>query len=292
TGGARSIFAFLYVLCVTAACVLLSRTRGLAIAAVSSMLYTGIVVGRTVLPLSMFFDAPPGATTLEMLTMFLNAVTFLVVAIVAGGLGERYRATRQELETQQKDLRDLQAFKDLVFQSVGTGLIALDREHRITAFNRAAEEIIGVAASEAIGCRWSALVGATVPLASIEMAIDRNPLASLTGAIEVLTSPLTAEDARERLSQIVARESERLNHIIKNFLEYARPAPLSIATFDVAAAAEEVLLLLEHRASPGSLKVIREFATSVLWPVDAQQFRQILWNLCLNAVEAMPEGGV
>ena len=368
TGGARSIFAFLYVLCVTAACVLLSRTRGLAIAAVSSMLYTGIVVGRTVLPLSMFFDAPPGATTLEMLTMFLNAVTFLVVAIVAGGLGERYRATRQELETQQKDLRDLQAFKDLVFQSVGTGLIALDREHRITAFNRAAEEIIGVAASEAIGRRWSALVGTTVPLASIEMAIDgnprvstrhetglrradgttvpvrmtfsalrsgegerlglisacedlsairemetrmrqadrlatvgrmaaniaheiRNPLASLTGAIEVLTSPLTAEDARERLSQIVARESERLNHIIKNFLEYARPAPLSIATFDVAAAAEEVLLLLEHRASPGSLKVVREFAPSIPWPVDAQQFRQILWNLCLNAVEAMPDGG-
>src|SRR5206468_886227 len=77
TGGARSIFAFLYVLCVTSACVLLSRTRGLAIAAVSSVLYTGIVVGRTVLPLSMFFDAPPGATTLEMLTMFLNAVTFL-----------------------------------------------------------------------------------------------------------------------------------------------------------------------------------------------------------------------
>ena len=56
-------------------------------------------------------------------------------------------------------------------------------------------------------------------------------------------------------------------------------------------AAEEVLLLLEHRASPGSLKVMREFAPSVLWPVDAQQFRQILWNLCLNAVEAMPEGG-
>jgi len=119
----------------------------------------------------------------------------------------------------------------------------------------------------------------------------RNPLASLTGAIEVLTSPLTADDARERLSQIVARESERLNHIIKNFLEYARPAPLSIAAFDVAVAAEEVLLLLEHRASPGSLKVIREFAPSIPWPVDAQQFRQILWNLCLNAVEAMPDGG-
>jgi two-component system, NtrC family, sensor histidine kinase PilS len=368
TGGARSIFTFLYVLSVTAACVMLSRTRGLAIAAVCSLLYTGIVTARTVLPLTVFFDAPQETTALELVTMFLNAATLLVVAIIAGGLGERYRATRQELETRQKDLRDLQAFKDLIFQSAGTGLIALDRDHRITAFNRAAEEITGVPVARAIGQSWPTLMGATVPLASIEATIDgnprtpmrhetalrrpdgstvpvrmtfsalrsgegerlglitacedlsairamesrmrqadrlatvgrmaaniaheiRNPLASLTGAIEVLTSPHTAEDARERLSQIVARESERLNHIIKNFLEYARPAPLSIATFDVAAAAEEVLLLLEHRASPGSLKVMREFAPSVLWPVDAQQFRQILWNLCLNAVEAMPEGG-
>jgi two-component system sensor histidine kinase PilS (NtrC family) len=368
TGGARSIFAFLYVLSVTAACVMLSRTRGLAIAALSSVLYTGIVVVRTVLPLMVFFDAPQETTALELVTMFLNAATLLVVAIVAGGLGERYRATRQELETRQKDLRDLQAFKDLIFQSAGTGLIALDRAHRITAFNRAAEEITGVTAARAIGDDWTTLVGAAAPLTAIEVTIDsnpraslrhetalrrpdgstvpvqmtfsalrsgegerlgliaacedlsairamesrmrqadrlatvgrmaaniaheiRNPLASLTGAIEVLTSPHTAEDARERLSQIVARESERLNHIIKNFLEYARPAPLSIAIFDVAAAAEEVLLLLEHRASPGSLKVMREFPPSVLWPVDPQQFRQILWNLCLNAVEAMPEGG-
>ena len=368
TGGARSIFAFMYVLSVTAACVMLSRTRGLAIAGMSSVLYTGIVVARTVLPLAAFLDPPQETTALELVTMFLNAATLLVVAIVAGGLGERYRATRQELETRQRDLRDLQAFKDLIFQSAGTGLIALDRAHRITAFNGAAEEITGVPSAQAIGCSWSALLGASVPLASIEATIDgnprasmrhetalrrpdgstvpvrmtfsalrsgggerlglisacedlsairamesrmrqadrlatvgrmaaniaheiRNPLASLTGAIEVLTSPHTAEDSRERLSQIVARESERLNHIIKNFLEYARPAPLSITTFDVAAAAEEVLLLLEHRASPGSLKVIREFPPSLLWPVDGQQFRQILWNLCLNAVEAMPEGG-
>jgi two-component system, NtrC family, sensor histidine kinase PilS len=368
TGGPRSIFTFLYVLGVTATCVLLSRTRGLAIAAVSIALYTGIVLVRTVLPLIQFFDAPQETTALEVVTMFLNAATLLVVAILAGGLGEQYRATRQELETRQKDLRDLQAFKDLVFQSVGTGLIALDLEHRVTAFNHAAEEITGVAAPHAIGQAWSSLIGSVIPLEPIESVIAanprastrheavlrrpdgtsvpvrmtfsalrsgegerlglisacedlsairemesrmrqadrlatvgrmaaniaheiRNPLASLTGAIEVLTSPLTADDARERLSQIVAHESERLNHIIKNFLEYARPAPLSIATFDVAAAAEEVLLLLEHRTSSGSLKVIREFVPSIPWAVDAQQFRQILWNLCLNAVEAMPEGG-
>jgi len=366
TGGARSVFAFLYVLCVTTACVMLSRTRGLAIAGASSLLYAGIVLGRTVLPLNVFFEAPSETTAFELLTMFLNAATFLIVAIVAGGLAERYHTARRELETRQRDLRDLQAFQDLVFQCVGTGLIAVDRRHRVTAFNRAAEEITGVARVEAIGRAWSALIGAAMPLDAIEAAIDRNPrasvwrettlrrpdgttvplrmtfsalrsgegerlglisacedlsairemearmrqadrlatlgrmaaniaheirnpLASLTGAIEVLTSPLAADDTRERLSQIVARESERLNHIIKNFLEYTRPAPLSITAMDVSAAIEEVLVLLEHRA--GTLKSVRDFEPGIRWGVDAQQFRQVLWNLCLNALEAMPEGG-
>jgi hypothetical protein len=52
TGGPRSIFAFLYVLSVTAACVLLSRVGGLTIAAASSVFYTALVFGRTVFPLT------------------------------------------------------------------------------------------------------------------------------------------------------------------------------------------------------------------------------------------------
>lgn len=368
TGGARSIFAFLYVLSVTASCVLLSRTGGLAMAAVASVLYTGVVLGRTVFPTSVFFEAPGETTALELLTMFMNAGTFLVVAIVAGGLAEQFRTTRRELEKGRRDLLDLQVFKDLVFQSVGTGLIALDLEHRVTALNRAAEEMTGRAASGVIGQSWSALFGGAIALDAVAAAIDanprgaslhetslrrpdgatapvrvtfsalragdgarlgligacedlsairrlearmrqadrlatlgrmaaniaheiRNPLASLTGAIEVLTAAPTASDARERLSQIVTRESERLNQIIKNFLEYARPAPLILETVNVADTLEEVLVLLEHRSKPGSLKIVREFAPPVVWRVDPQQFKQVVWNLCLNAVDAMPEGG-
>src|SRR5262249_59134460 len=82
TGGARSMFAFLYVLSVTAACMMLSRTRGLAIAAISSVLYTGVVVARTVLPLTLFLEPPQETTALELVTMFLNAATLLVFAIV------------------------------------------------------------------------------------------------------------------------------------------------------------------------------------------------------------------
>ena len=58
----------------------------------------------------------------------------------------------------------------------------------------------------------------------------------------------------------------------------APPAPLHVR-------------LLEHRARPGSLKIVREFGPPVVWRVDPQQFKQVVWNLCLNAVDAMPEGG-
>jgi len=366
TGGARSIFAFLYVLSVTAACLLLSRTGGLTIAAASSALYTGLVFGRTIFPMTAFFEAPAESTALEVITIFMNAGTFLVVAIVAGGLAERFRSTQQELETNQADLRDLEAFTNLIFESVGTGLIALDREHRVTALNRAAEQITGVAAAAVMGRPWSVL-GGGVPLAVIESEIEssgrgsawrevtlrrgdgedipvrmtfsalragdgrgigliaacedlsairamearmraadrlaslgrmaaniaheiRNPLAALSGAVEVMAAG-AADDTRERLGQIVLKETGRLNEIIREFLEYARPAPLSPTPVNVAEAVDEVLLLLEHQAPAGTLKAVREFPPALSWTVDRQQFRQAVWNLCLNAVQAMPEGG-
>jgi two-component system sensor histidine kinase PilS (NtrC family) len=119
----------------------------------------------------------------------------------------------------------------------------------------------------------------------------RNPLASLTGAIEALTGGGASDEERERLNQIVARESARLNRLISDFLGYARPAPLALGRVDVAEALEEVLLLLEHRDLPPGLKVVREFPVSLIWRADTQQLREALWNLCLNAVEAMPDGG-
>ena len=366
TGGGRSIFAFLYVLSVTAACVLLSRTGGLTIAAASAALYAGLVFGRTVFPLTAFLETPEETTALEVITIFMNAGTFLVVAIVAGGLAERFRSTQEELETNQADLRDLAAFTELVFQSAGTGLIAVDLGHRVSAVNRAAEQITGVGAAAAVGQPWDVL-GTGVPLAAIEPELEsprrgpawhevtlrradrdevpvrmtfstlragdgrrigiiaacedlsairamearmraadrlaslgrmaaniaheiRNPLASLSGAVEVLASGV-ADETRERLGQIVLKETGRLNDIIREFLEYARPAPLSRTQINVVEAVDEVLVLLEHRATPGTLKTVREFPPSLVWRVDRQQFRQAVWNLCLNAVQAMPDGG-
>jgi len=118
----------------------------------------------------------------------------------------------------------------------------------------------------------------------------RNPLASLSGAVEVLAAG-APDETRERLGQIVIKETDRLNAIIREFLEYARPAPLNRDTVNVAEIVDEVLVLLEHRSTPGTLKVVREFPPALPWSVDRQQFRQVVWNLCLNALQAMPEGG-
>ncbi|MBI2202427.1 MAG: PAS domain S-box protein [Candidatus Rokubacteria bacterium] len=368
TGGARSIFAFLYVLSVIAACVLLSRTGGLVVAGLASVLYIGLVFGRTVFPMTALFEPPAETTALEVLTMFLNTGTFLVVAIVAGGLAERFHETHEELELQRRDLRDVQAFRDLIFNSVGTGLIALDLSHVVTAFNPAAEEITGIPAATAVGRPGRTVLGDAVPFKEIhgeilrnprrsvryETAIRRpngpsvpvrmtfsalasgdghqlgliavcedlsviremearmrhadrlaslgrmaaniaheirNPLASLSGAIEVLAHTPAVADERERLSQIVLRESDRLNGIIRNFLDYARPAPLTRVEVNIAELVDEVLLLLEHGRMPAHVKIRRDFPGELRWPIDAQQFRQAVWNLALNAVEAMPEGG-
>jgi two-component system sensor histidine kinase PilS (NtrC family) len=368
TGGARSMFTFLYVMLVTASCVTLSRTGGLTIAAAASVLYTALVFGRTVFPLTTLFEVAEDTTALEILTMFANAGTFLVIAIVAGGLAERFQSTREELEMQRKDLENLEAFKNLVFESVGTGLIAIDRHRTITACNRAAAAMANVPIGRAIGRSWEFVFGDVIPLADVEATIDdepagtsrfevslgrdgdrripvrmtfsalnsangerlglicacedlsairtmeerlrhadrlatlgrmsaniaheiRNPLASLTGAIEVLAGDGASGEHRDRLATIVIKESERLNAILRDFLEYARPAPLTKRPVNVCEIVEEVLMLLEHQAAPGVLKVVRELPPSVRWEVDPLQFRQTVWNLCLNAVQAMHDGG-
>ncbi len=367
TGGFRSIFSFLYVLTITAASLILSRRGGIAIAGLSSLLYIGAIFSPQVFP----WSGPPkpgDAIALDLPIIFVNVGVFVIVALLTGTLAERIHQIRHALEDQGRNLQDLQAFKDLVFQSVGAGLIAMDASRRITAFNRAAEEITGFRAAEAMGRPWNAIFGGGIspddalasaggegvqarrheirhrrkdgseiplgisfwPLRSGEGALVgtigicqdlteikrmerrvreadrlaaigrlaaniaheiRNPLASLSGAIEVLARDLPRDDTRERLVEIALRESDRLNQIITEFLRYARPSPPHRQPVNMAGILDEVLLLLQQRPLPDSLKIARECPDSLPVHLDPQQMKQAIWNLCLNAAEAMPEGG-
>jgi two-component system sensor histidine kinase PilS (NtrC family) len=133
---------------------------------------------------------------------------------------------------------------------------------------------------------------AAVGRLSANMAHEiRNPLASISGAVEALAKELPVDEGRNRLVEIVMRESERLDRIVADFLEYARPAPLAPIPLNLAGILDEVLLLVEHRALPADLKIMRQYSDALPAQVDPQQIRQAIWNLCLNALQSMPEGG-
>jgi two-component system sensor histidine kinase PilS (NtrC family) len=122
----------------------------------------------------------------------------------------------------------------------------------------------------------------------------RNPLASMSGSIQILRQelPLTGEQAQ--LMDIVMRESERLNETIKSFLAYARPQRQSAARLDLRKAVTDTTTLLQN--SP-ELQQTHDLQLNVpdepVWcTADEGQIRQIVWNLATNGLRAMPDGGL
>lgn len=120
----------------------------------------------------------------------------------------------------------------------------------------------------------------------------RNPLASMSGSIQLLQRELELRDDHARLLDIVMRESQRLNDTIKNFLAYAGPQRVTRARVDVARLVRDVAaLLLQGRDGKPAIEVEVEAPEAVYHDVDEAQIRQVLWNLASNGLKAMPEGG-
>jgi len=121
----------------------------------------------------------------------------------------------------------------------------------------------------------------------------RNPLASMSGSIQILRQELRLTSEQEQLMDIVLRESERLNTTIRSFLAYARPQRFQIARFDVRRALNDTALLLRNSAEvlEGHEIVTDVPATELWYDADEGQIKQIIWNLATNGLRAMPEGG-
>ena len=122
----------------------------------------------------------------------------------------------------------------------------------------------------------------------------RQPLTAMTGALKELARFAPLEDDDKKLVQIVGRESQRLNQIISEFLDYSREKSYSFADVDTIALIEETLLLLERNAGTSSkVRIERRFAERHLRArADRDAIKQVFWNLCNNALRAMPDGGV
>lgn len=122
----------------------------------------------------------------------------------------------------------------------------------------------------------------------------RQPLTAMTGALKELArfAPLDEDD--KRLVQIVSRESQRLNQIISEFLDYSRERRFSFADLDVASVLEETLLLIERgNEVSGKHRIEKNVAgRGARARADRDAIKQVFWNLCNNALRAMPDGGV
>jgi two-component system, NtrC family, sensor histidine kinase PilS len=121
----------------------------------------------------------------------------------------------------------------------------------------------------------------------------RQPLTAMAGAVKELARLVPLEEDEKHLVSIVSRESERLNHIITEFLKYSREKTYEFQDADVRALLDETLMLLEKKPELGTkYRISRSFNGEDLRArVDADKIKQVFWNLCDNALRAMPDGG-
>jgi two-component system sensor histidine kinase PilS (NtrC family) len=121
----------------------------------------------------------------------------------------------------------------------------------------------------------------------------RQPLTAMAGAVKELGRLVPLEEDERHLVNIVGRESERLNQIITDFLNYSHVKTYEFSEEDIAGLLEETLTLLErHPELDGKYRIERVFAARpVRARVDSNRIKQVFWNLCSNALRAMPDGG-
>ncbi len=121
----------------------------------------------------------------------------------------------------------------------------------------------------------------------------RNPLASMSGSMQMLKHELQLSGDQAQLMDIVLKESDRLNQTIQSFLAYARPQRARVSRFDLRTLVDETAILLRNGPDVSERHRVTADVPSDEVPVDADenQLRQILWNLATNALRAMPDGG-
>jgi two-component system sensor histidine kinase PilS (NtrC family) len=121
----------------------------------------------------------------------------------------------------------------------------------------------------------------------------RNPLASMSGSMQMLKQELPLSADQAQLMDIVLKESERLNQTIKSFLAYARPQRFSMQKLDLRPILQETAMLLRNSTEVGEQHEIEVLQSDepVILEADESQIRQIIWNLATNGLRAMPNGG-
>jgi two-component system sensor histidine kinase PilS (NtrC family) len=120
-----------------------------------------------------------------------------------------------------------------------------------------------------------------------------NPLAAISGSVQMLAGRVDGDPAQRKLIEILLKESHRLDRTIKGFLRFARPRERSSVSFDIARLLAENVELLrnsEEVSERHRLEMELDPPSARLF-ADPDQISQIFWNLARNSLRAMPDGG-
>ncbi len=359
TGGITSPFVFLYIITIVSSSIFFRRNGGVLVASGATFLF-GTLINLQYFQISPF-QSSTGLMGKDLYyILFLYMITFFTVGTLSGRLSKK-------LHEKEVGLLDLQAFQEVIVQSMPSGLITTDMTGRITSFNRSATEITGFESDEVLGKIWweqfswddiqdhyrdfaiagttqrfegeiinkrgdRSLLGVTISalrseqgtqigiigtfqdltqIRNLEEAIQekerlatigemaagmaheiRNPLASLSGSIQVLNKELRLDDEEKTLLRIAVKETERLNTIITQFLLYAKPLPPQRKRVNLYTLLSETLKLIKNNPEYNErINVILTNSTPLMILIDPDQIKQVFWNLAINAFQAMPRGG-
>jgi two-component system, NtrC family, sensor histidine kinase PilS len=378
TGDVISPYVTLYIISISVVGFFLGRSETLFFAVLSAACFSALsILSAHSLIFSLSGDVPPSRM---MQIVGFNNVAILIVGLLAARLSERRRVSERLRETEE-NFADLNLLHERILASIRSGLITTDLDGTIRAFNRAAEEISGLDASEAIGqsvfsvfsgeirkpiesclratavdefpaehfeaaintpdeihasrqatvaCSAAPLVGrrgkvygliltfqditeirvmeATLRRSDRLAAVGRmaaglaheirNPLGSMSAALQFLRGNVPPATPEAELMDVVLRESDRLNRIITNFLTYARPsagifAKNDFETTDIGEAIRDCMVLLQHSPEVKQTHSLEYELpeTPVRIRANETQLKQVFWNLSKNSIQAMPEGG-
>jgi two-component system sensor histidine kinase PilS (NtrC family) len=367
SGGADSIFGFLYLPITVYGAVLFDRRGAYGTAVAASAGYGAVLLAAEPIELASVLGGTASFERIFALWV-MHTSALLLVALLSSALARELRIAGEALNESASDLVRLRHLHEHTVASLNSGLLTTDTEGRVRSLNPEAERISGRKLAEVLGrdleevlpgVRDALRMGMETPsrgrvrarmpllhrsgqkrhlglassilrdgeglasgwvvifqdvtevvameqelrrserLAGVgQLAADiaheiRNPLAAISGSVEMLEAGL-GEGERDaeprRLMAIVLREIDRLNHLITEFLQFARPAPAKRTPVDLGSVVEDLVGMFEV-TRPEGVEIEVDVATRRTALADPTQVRQVLWNLLLNAVQAMPEGG-
>lgn len=192
------------------------------------------------------------------LNQYAEIVLFNFIGVVTGILGDRSRKGRERTQQTSEELQRAYAELRQTFEQ-------LLQAERLATFGELSAGIVHEI---------------------------RNPLGSIKGAVEIIEDELPEDSPRREFADIAKREVDRLDRLVQEFLSFARPPQLEKSDTDLNSLVRSVSLLIEQRAASQNV-TIENHLDNNLPPIiiDAEQIKQILLNLAINALQAMPNGG-